>query len=293
MGLPAARITDKTAHGGMIVMGKLTVLINCRPASRITDLHVCPHLTGAIIPPCATNVLIGGKPAARITDKLTCCCGTPDIIVSGEATVLIGTDGSSSDPAIKAMQDAALQAAVVGEVALGGGEAAGEMKAVEPWTEQGVKDELRKTAAGRKALREAPLGVKFVSKDLTAYGMAAGYRPKANALYLPPGVTDAQAANMAAHELTHARQFRIDQEIPWSRAGTDPSSWPKEDQLTLLKYEQEAWEVGYQDWVQRGKPEIPLVEDKNNGAFSFREEVGREKFNEALDQEYKKQYKIK
>ena len=49
------------------------------PAARITDMHVCPavtgvvpHVGGPIIPPCAVTVLIGGLPAARITDMLTC-----------------------------------------------------------------------------------------------------------------------------------------------------------------------------------------------------------------------------
>ena len=42
------------------------------PASRITDMHVCPmvtvlvpHVGGPILPPGAVTVLIGGLPAAR------------------------------------------------------------------------------------------------------------------------------------------------------------------------------------------------------------------------------------
>lgn len=96
MGLPAARITDETVHGGMIVLGEFTVLIGGLPAARATDLHVCPMLTvlvphvgGPIIPPCALTVLIGGLPAARITD-MAICVGPPDMIVLGEFTVLIG-----------------------------------------------------------------------------------------------------------------------------------------------------------------------------------------------------------
>jgi len=101
MGKPAARITDSTAHGGKIVQGEVTVLIGSKPASRITDNHVCPavcpgpvpHVGGPIIPPCAVNVLIGGLPAARITDKAICACAI-DTIVTGENTVLIGTSSS-------------------------------------------------------------------------------------------------------------------------------------------------------------------------------------------------------
>src|SRR5882762_507230 len=66
------------------------------PAARITDMHVCPmvtgvvpHVGGPILPPCEPTVLIGGLPAARITDMAT-CVGPPDVIVKGSPTVLIG-----------------------------------------------------------------------------------------------------------------------------------------------------------------------------------------------------------
>lgn len=65
------------------------------PAARITDMHVCPmvtglvpHVGGPISGPCAPTVLIGGLPAARITD-MAVCVGPPDVIVRGAATVLI------------------------------------------------------------------------------------------------------------------------------------------------------------------------------------------------------------
>src|SRR5215469_4900997 len=66
------------------------------PAARLTDMHVCPlvtgvvpHVGGPILPPCEPTVLIGFLPAARITDQAT-CVGPPDIIVKGSPTVLIG-----------------------------------------------------------------------------------------------------------------------------------------------------------------------------------------------------------
>ncbi|NOR75027.1 MAG: type VI secretion protein [Draconibacterium sp.] len=65
-------------------------------AARITDMHVCPmvtgvvpHVGGPIFPPGCPTVLIGGMPAARVGDMAT-CVGPPDIIVMGSATVLIG-----------------------------------------------------------------------------------------------------------------------------------------------------------------------------------------------------------
>jgi uncharacterized Zn-binding protein involved in type VI secretion len=67
------------------------------PATRITDMHVCPmvtglvpHVGGPILPPCEPTVLIGGLPAARVTDMLT-CVGPPDVIIMGSPTVLIGS----------------------------------------------------------------------------------------------------------------------------------------------------------------------------------------------------------
>ncbi len=66
------------------------------PAARITDMHVCPmvtgvvpHVGGPILPPCAPTVLIGYLPAARVADMAT-CVGPPDVILMGSPTVLIG-----------------------------------------------------------------------------------------------------------------------------------------------------------------------------------------------------------
>ncbi len=66
------------------------------PASRITDMHTCPmvtgivpHVGGPILPPGEPTVLIGMLPAARMTDMLT-CVGPPDTILMGSPTVLIG-----------------------------------------------------------------------------------------------------------------------------------------------------------------------------------------------------------
>jgi uncharacterized Zn-binding protein involved in type VI secretion len=66
------------------------------PAARVSDMHVCPmvtgivpHVGGPILPPCCPTVLIGMLPAARVTDMAT-CVGPPDIIAKGSPTVLIG-----------------------------------------------------------------------------------------------------------------------------------------------------------------------------------------------------------
>ena len=66
------------------------------PAARITDMHVCPmvtgvvpHVGGPILPPGAPTVMIGGLPAARVGDMLV-CTGPPDTIILGSSTVMIG-----------------------------------------------------------------------------------------------------------------------------------------------------------------------------------------------------------
>jgi uncharacterized Zn-binding protein involved in type VI secretion len=66
------------------------------PAARVTDMHVCPmvtgivpHVGGPVLPPGCPTVLIGGLPAARVGDMLV-CVGPPDVIVMGAPTVLIG-----------------------------------------------------------------------------------------------------------------------------------------------------------------------------------------------------------
>jgi uncharacterized Zn-binding protein involved in type VI secretion len=65
-------------------------------AARITDMHVCPmvtgivpHVGGPILPAGEPTVLIGGMPAARVGD-MAVCVGPPDTIAMGSATVLIG-----------------------------------------------------------------------------------------------------------------------------------------------------------------------------------------------------------
>ena len=65
------------------------------PAARLTDMHVCPmvtgivpHVGGPITAPGAPTVLIEFLPAARMTDMLT-CVGPPDMIMMGSPTVLI------------------------------------------------------------------------------------------------------------------------------------------------------------------------------------------------------------
>ena len=66
------------------------------PAARLTDMHVCPmvtgvvpHVGGPILSPGCPQVLIQGMPAAQVGNVVT-CAGPPDSIVKGSGTVTIG-----------------------------------------------------------------------------------------------------------------------------------------------------------------------------------------------------------
>lgn len=66
-----------------------------KPAARLTDIHVCPmvtgvvpHVGGPILGPGAPTVLIGGLPAARVGDLVT-CVGPPDTVLMGSTKVFI------------------------------------------------------------------------------------------------------------------------------------------------------------------------------------------------------------
>ena len=65
------------------------------PAARVTDMHVCPMVTGVVphvggpILMGSPTTLIGFMPAARVGDPCI-CVGPPDAIAMGSTTVLIG-----------------------------------------------------------------------------------------------------------------------------------------------------------------------------------------------------------
>jgi len=65
------------------------------PISRITDMHVCPmvtgvvpHVGGPVIGPGAPTVLAGKLPVAVAGDSCT-CVGPPDTIAMGSTTVMV------------------------------------------------------------------------------------------------------------------------------------------------------------------------------------------------------------
>ncbi|HMI05886.1 MAG TPA: PAAR domain-containing protein [Pedobacter sp.] len=89
----AARVTDSTNHGGMIIgPGAPTVLIGGMPACVMGDNHVCsmpPNAhqpTVSPFPMGSVTVMIGGKAAIRTGDA--CICGASAVV--GCPTVTIG-----------------------------------------------------------------------------------------------------------------------------------------------------------------------------------------------------------
>ncbi len=100
---PAARIGDKTSHGGtiapptmpMLAAKVVTVLIEGVPAAVIGCVHACPKMpdpllgTSNVLLPKPTplpTVFVGGAPLAVVGDRAVCQA----TVVLGARTVLVG-----------------------------------------------------------------------------------------------------------------------------------------------------------------------------------------------------------
>lgn len=74
-GTPAARLGDRTEHGGMVFFGDTTVLIGGAFAARTGDVTVCPkHGVGQVVE-VSTDILCSGKHLARVTTGCECAKG--------------------------------------------------------------------------------------------------------------------------------------------------------------------------------------------------------------------------
>ena len=94
-GLPALRLADVNIATGMLFTGSSNVIINKRPAVRVTDLvtshpagrrrhYPNPVLSGS------AKVVINKKPAGRITKSLETLQSPPHPWIGGALNVLIG-----------------------------------------------------------------------------------------------------------------------------------------------------------------------------------------------------------
>lgn len=98
MTLPAARVSDKTTHGGVFSAGAGTVQINGHAALRMSDEHACPiaspwHIGGKVLiggTGLALTVFIERKPAALAGSVAPCTLGKipdPNPIAAGSPNV--------------------------------------------------------------------------------------------------------------------------------------------------------------------------------------------------------------
>ena len=74
MARPQARLGDKSSHGGTIITGSLTTMVNGRPVARMGDKHVCP-IPGHGVTPIVTGSLkttTDGRPNAGMGDTTGC-----------------------------------------------------------------------------------------------------------------------------------------------------------------------------------------------------------------------------
>lgn len=74
MARPQARFGDVSSHGGTIITGSLTTIINGRPAARMGDMHVCPIPYHGVTPIVTGSLktTTDGRPNARMGDIAGC-----------------------------------------------------------------------------------------------------------------------------------------------------------------------------------------------------------------------------
>ncbi|HEX8336023.1 MAG TPA: hypothetical protein VF621_04795, partial [Pyrinomonadaceae bacterium] len=144
-------------------------------------------------------------------------------------------------------------------------------KSEQKWSEEGIKDEWRKTKAGKSVLAKLPKDTKFKAYEKKAGDSKnAYYRPKENAIYIPGSYTSAEAAPTAGHEALHAYQS-VTQGRPKGKSD-------------LIEMEVEAKNLGLDIYGQMGKPSLPY-NYKDEYAFRERDAKG---YDAAVRKAYKK-----
>lgn len=85
MARPQARLGDTSSHGGTVITGSVTTIVNGRPVARMSDMHVCP-IPGHGVTPIVSGSLdtaTDGRPNARMGDMAGCGA----VIVTGSLNV--------------------------------------------------------------------------------------------------------------------------------------------------------------------------------------------------------------
>lgn len=114
MNKPLIVVGDKTSHGGTVLTGDFTSVINGKYIARVDDITVCPQCKGTFpITTGATDTIFEGKAAARHGDK-TACGAT---LISSQILTTWNNKSSSGDNAQStAAADAAAASCVAAEV---------------------------------------------------------------------------------------------------------------------------------------------------------------------------------
>lgn len=102
---PVARVGDATVHGGAIVQGDPTLLVDGMPVATVGSMHVCPMVgPGSPPPPHVGGPVTQGVPwftvngCAVATVGCVCvCCGPPDVIAMGSPSLVVGSGGTGND----------------------------------------------------------------------------------------------------------------------------------------------------------------------------------------------------
>jgi uncharacterized Zn-binding protein involved in type VI secretion len=81
---PAARLGDKSSHGGIIITASSDIFVDGIPIARTGDLHECPIHGHGITPlTSSSTVHMDGRSVIRIGDKAGCGAtiiqGSPDV----------------------------------------------------------------------------------------------------------------------------------------------------------------------------------------------------------------------
>lgn len=84
MGQPVARMGDHSSHGGIIISGNSSVLVNGKASACSGDLHQCPIKDHGITPITGSGkALINGIARVRVGDVAGCGA----VITEGSPTV--------------------------------------------------------------------------------------------------------------------------------------------------------------------------------------------------------------
>lgn len=69
---PFIRVGDKTTHGGTVMSGDVTFIVDNKPVARVGDLVMCPQCKGTFPIVSGAMTVFSGKPVA-LKDDLTAC----------------------------------------------------------------------------------------------------------------------------------------------------------------------------------------------------------------------------